>query len=398
MPDDPRITYFPVGNGDCSLIELSDETQIVIDCNLPEASQDEGDATRYDVHGHLLRVCKRLDGYKPHVNAFILTHGDEDHCRGFKSGFYTGDPAKYSKWHADRGYILIDELWFSPRIFHPFEEEGLCGDAQAFRKEAERRMALHRGRSAKADRAGNRIRIIGYTDNPDLQELLHLVTVPGSAIDAIDGEPKADFSFFVHGPFKEDSDDPEGDRNSTSVVLQARFDVGGARRAGLAFFGGDADHAIFENIVHRSQPDTLEWDLLLAVHHCSWSFFGPESDDPVPAATSMTFLGHHREGASIVASCKPIRDDDDNPPHWAAAEIYRETVGKENFVELAEATDFGAPRPVTFIATRNGFMPEKALETSRTAISSIFNPSILRAKAAAEPKAPIRKEGGGRYG
>ena len=28
---DPRITYFPVGNGDCSLITLSDNTQIIID-------------------------------------------------------------------------------------------------------------------------------------------------------------------------------------------------------------------------------------------------------------------------------------------------------------------------------------------------------------------------------
>lgn len=367
---DPKITYFPVGNGDCSLTELSDGTQIVIDCNLTQVSHDEGDDTCYNVHDHLLRVCKRLDGYKPHVDVFILTHGDEDHCRGFKDGFHTGDPANYSKWHANRGYILIDELWFSPRIFYPLEEEGLCEDAQAFREEAERRMALHRARSAEAGRAGNRIRIIGHTDNPQLQGLLHLVTVPGNAINIIDGKPKTDFSFFVHGPFKEDSDDPEGGRNSTSVVLQARFDVGGVRRAGLAFFGGDADYAIFENIVDRSQPDTLEWDLLLAVHHCSWSFFGPHSDDPVPADTSMTFLGYHRDGASVMASCKPIRDDDDNPPHWAAAEIYRETVGEENFIELAEAIDPKAPQPVTFSISENGPVREDAVPPSGAVASS----------------------------
>jgi hypothetical protein len=34
---DPRITYFPVGNGDCSLITLSDNTQILIDCNTTAA-------------------------------------------------------------------------------------------------------------------------------------------------------------------------------------------------------------------------------------------------------------------------------------------------------------------------------------------------------------------------
>jgi Cft2 family RNA processing exonuclease len=80
---DPRITYFPVGNGDCSLITLSDNTQIVIDCNTTAEASDENDASRYDVHAHLLQFGKRLDGKIPHVDVFILTHADQDHCRGF---------------------------------------------------------------------------------------------------------------------------------------------------------------------------------------------------------------------------------------------------------------------------------------------------------------------------
>jgi len=43
---DPRITYFPVGNGDCSLITLSDDTQIIIDCNTTADASDENNPER----------------------------------------------------------------------------------------------------------------------------------------------------------------------------------------------------------------------------------------------------------------------------------------------------------------------------------------------------------------
>ena len=107
---DPRITYFPVGNGDCSLITLGDNTQIIIDCNTTEEASDESDPSRYDVHQHLLDFGKKLNGKIPHVDVFILTHADQDHCRGFNNMFYTGDPAKYTVTHSKEDLILIDEL------------------------------------------------------------------------------------------------------------------------------------------------------------------------------------------------------------------------------------------------------------------------------------------------
>ncbi len=147
---DPRITYFPVGNGDCSLIQLSDNTHVLIDCNITDDSRDGNEPTRYDVHAHLVKFGKKLTQI-PHVDAFILTHSDEDHCRGFDTTFHTGDPSSYSKRHLKSNLILIDELWFTRRIFAPHEGK-LSLAALSFRREAQRRIDLHKRQMERAQR------------------------------------------------------------------------------------------------------------------------------------------------------------------------------------------------------------------------------------------------------
>jgi beta-lactamase superfamily II metal-dependent hydrolase len=352
---DPRITYFPVGNGDCSLITLSDNTQIVIDCNTTEEASDETDDSRYDVHQHLLDFGKKLDGKIPHVDVFVLTHADQDHCRGFDNMFYTGDPAKYTLKHSKEDLILIDELWFTHRIF--VTHDGPPSKwAKAFEKEAQRRIDLHKKNSPDRHKAGNRIRVIGQTKNPAYQGLGDLVITPGNYINVIDRKPKKDFKFFVHAPFRKEVDSKLAERNKTSVVLQAVFDVDGTERAGLALFGGDADAPIWSKILELSEDETLQYDLLLAPHHCSWTFFSdsPYKENKVPAKDSLAILGKGMKGARIIASCKPIKDDDDNPPHFAAKEEYEKVVGKKNFISLSEVGNVKRPLPTTFEMSANG--------------------------------------------
>lgn len=352
---DPRITYFPVGNGDCSLITLSDDTQIVIDCNTTAEASDEDDASRYDVHQHLLDFGKKLRGKIPHVDVFILTHADQDHCRGFDTMFYTGDPAKYAVKHSKEDLILIDELWFTHRIFTTHEGEPSKW-AKAFRKEAQRRIDLHLAGAASRNDAGNRIRVVGHSNNPAYKGLGDLVVTPGNYIDVIDQKTKKDFRFFVHAPFRKEVDSKLAERNDTSVVLQACFDVGGAKDAGLAIFGGDAGAAIWSKILELSDDATLHYDLFLAPHHCSWTFFSdqPYKDNKVPAKDSLAILGKGLKGSRVIASCKPIKDDDDNPPHFAAKAEYVKAVGKANFVSLSEVGDPKRPLPVTYEMSENG--------------------------------------------
>lgn len=374
---DAYITYFPVGNGDTSLIRLTDGSSIIIDCNITEDSRNSSDKTRYDVHAHLLKVLPKDKDKSPYANAFILTHPDQDHCRGFTETFYVGDPSKYSDQHMKDGLIIINELWFTPRIFSPHEGK-LCDEANAFRKEAKRRMKLYKEGKAERSHPGNRLRIIGYSDLLEIEGLNSIITVPGNTVNLIDGSKKEDFSFFVHAPFKKDTDSKWGERNDTSLVLQARFDVDNERHAALAIFGGDARLEIWESILELSDEATLKWDLFMAPHHCSWSFFSEEDykDNQTPSEKALELLRKKREGAIIIGSCKPIKDDDDNPPHYAAAKEYKKVVGAKKFYVTMEHPDEKQPLPLIFRMTKNGPVKDESSEASEVVSSAAIHPSV----------------------
>ena len=171
------IKFYPVGNGDQSLIILKDGTTIMVDCNIRQDSVGSTDASIYDVKKDILNCIKRSDNV-PYVDVFILTHGDQDHCRGFKINFYQGDPKKYSEADKKNNLIRVDAMWFSPMI----AEEHKNDDEEAYQKEAERRLALHRKKDSSKDDAGNRIRIIGYDGNTDYKDLDHLRSIPGDIV------------------------------------------------------------------------------------------------------------------------------------------------------------------------------------------------------------------------
>jgi hypothetical protein len=376
---DASITFFPVRNGDTSLITLSDGTNIVIDANVTVDSKDaDGDA--YDVHAHLLRESRRDTGNTPHVDAFILSHPDQDHLRGFETTFFLGAPTAYSAADRKEGRIIIDELWFAPRIFCAHETQ-LCEDAKDFRREARRRMDLWKKKSVDRDLPGNRIRIIGFTDSEELAGLDDVVTVPGNTIAVVNGSKKSDFEFFVHGPFKEDTDDENGERNHTSVVLQARFSVDGVEAACLGFFGGDAGSPVWERIYERSSEKYLLWDLLLAPHHCSWTFFSEtKSEDDDASETVLKFLGKARKGAVVVASSKPIVDDDDNPPHFVAAERYRKQVGSAKLLCTADSKKDGVPVPIVMSMTSNGPVRDTSSRAAQVVSSAAIRGTVATPK------------------
>ncbi|RZJ84001.1 MAG: hypothetical protein EOO20_21820, partial [Chryseobacterium sp.] len=311
----PTIKYYPVCNGDQSIITLEDKTTILIDCNIREASKGDSDPEMYDVKRDLLNSIQRDNGV-PFVDVFILTHGDQDHCRGYKANFYQGNPKDYKDKHKNEGLIRVDAMWFSPMIAEQYTND----DEDAYQVEAERRLKLHRNDDPDKDIAGNRIRIIGYDGNKDYEDLDHLRSTPGDVVARFNDKDQKKFSIFIHAPFKIHLDSNEKDKNTASIVFQARFKCDEARAdfATLAMFGGDSDYTTWAEILDKTKrygndvsENALSWDLFLSPHHCSWSFFNdrPQNDNPDPVDTSLKALDNKRTGARVIASSKAIKDE-----------------------------------------------------------------------------------------
>ena len=348
-----RIKYYPVGNGDTSLISLYDKTSILIDTNITISSENEDDESKFDVKEDLL-VELQKDEEITFTDVFILTHPDQDHIRNFQKNFYIGDPNNIKQKHIDDELIRIDELWFSPKVFD--KKEDICEDAEDFKKEAERRMKLHKDNDPDKDKPGNRIVIIGYSDNPTLKGLESLIIVPGNSTSKINNEEKENFSLFIHAPFKDDTDNGE-DRNDTSIIFQASFKVRNEERASLAIFGGDAGWRIWEKILSLSDNETVEWDLLLAPHHCSWGFFNdsPEDDNYEPLDSALKMIEKAREGAWVISSSRLFQEE--TPPNEYAKKEYVNKAGEDKFLLTSEYPNEEEPKPIVFRMTQNG--PQK---------------------------------------
>jgi len=371
MAKNATIKYYPVGNGDMSLITLEDKTTILVDCNIRNC--DNGDI--YDVKKDLLNSLESRNG-NPFLDVFILTHGDQDHCRGFKNHFYQGAPEKYTNAHKNQGLILVDAMWFSPMI----AEQHSNDDEDAYQKEAERRLELHRKGDPKKDNPGNRIRIIGYDGNADYKDLNHLRATPGNIVTRFNDKDQTLFSIFIHAPFKEHLESlGEDKKNSTSIVFQARFKNSADQQkfSSLAMFGGDSDHTSWCIILDKTKKykneHALYWDLFLSPHHCSWSFFNdrPQEDNPTPKETSLEVLEYSRSNGKVIASSKKIVDDDDNPPHYEAKNEYVSKVGATNFLNTSVYNLSGnIAQPIIFEVTLQGIAKPKTLEGAAKVVGS----------------------------
>lgn len=136
-----KLTFFPVGNGDMTLLETESGKKILMDVNITGAADDpDGDA--YDAMKELRsRLVRDVKG-RLFINVFLLSHPDQDHCRGFEKHFHVGDPDSWSKTD-DK--IFINEIWSSPMVFRRASKNHvLCEDAKAFNSEARRRVVRYK--------------------------------------------------------------------------------------------------------------------------------------------------------------------------------------------------------------------------------------------------------------
>ena len=322
------ISFFPVGNGDMTLVTTESGRRLLIDLNIRAAADDPDDDTP-DVASKLRDRLDRDDKDRLYVDALLVSHPDKDHCTGLAKHFHLGQPEAWSRT-ADR--IFIREIWSSPMVFRrASRHHTLCDDAKAFNTEARRRVRRFREVGDSVG-DGDRILILGEDDNGKTDDLDVILIRIDKEFCRINGEADPSMTARLLGPLPKGADDAEEDtlsKNNSSTILRFSLAGGHIRDKCRFLTGGDAEVAIWERLWwrHSSHPAWLSYDILQAPHHCSWHSLSYDSwsekgEDAEVCQDAKKALSGTRDGATIVASSIPINDDDRDPPCIRAKREY----------------------------------------------------------------------------
>lgn len=374
-----NITFFPVGNGDMTLIELENGKTILIDVRIRSEADNDSNNDVPDVVSSLKEKLKKDDDGRYYVDVFLLSHPDEDHCLGLDKNFHLGSLDEYN---ADSDKIIIYEIWSSPLTFRRQKtDHKLCSDAIAFRKEAKRRVSIYRDK--KDDFVdGNKVLLLGHdernqeTGRYKTEDLSEILIEIDKSFSRICGEDQDSFSVRLLGPLPfsdKKEEEEELSKNNSSVIMQWAFKVQGVEKACLFLTGGDAEVTIWKKMWERHgarQPDWLSYDILQAPHHCSWHSLSYDSwsekgNDAEVNKEAKQALSQINEGGFIIASSKPINDDKNDPPCIGAKREYLgiiDEVGKGEFICVADKRE-----PLKFLLNKNG--PIKDTKTKVANIS-----------------------------
>lgn len=325
---DATVRFFPVGNGDCTLLWVGD-TRILIDLSPRLESGDP----HYDVEETreaLLPLLKRDDG-RYVLDGFLVTHPHKDHVLEADELLHLGPPDEYD---AGKEKIFVEEVIYAPASFDAVMEH-LSEDAQALLDEIKRRLG-------EDSSAGNMITaLIGPKgEDPGADRVL----TAGESIETF-GVTGSDsrVSATVYAP--RGVLDPD-DRNDVSAVVQFRVTPSGSVNPVRIVIGGDAPWKVWEDIRDEEEMDEFKFDLLLAPHHCSWSVFA-ESSDQEASEKVVALFNECQDEAKIVSSSFPI-DIDSAPPSEKAADVYKGIVGEDNFYCTGEYPEREDLAPIVF--------------------------------------------------
>lgn len=369
------IKYYPVGNADCTLIKLDNGKTIIVDCQiLADLTDGHGKQVMFDVKADLLKELKKDGLGRPFVDLFISTHPHDDHCKGFARNFYHGEVDYYDK-DKNKDEIIIEELWITPRGLN----NDLSSPAEDIRKEAKRRRKLYDDDANFNGSKGNYLRIIGYDKDKEFDS--RYCYIPGKLVTTVHGVSLSWLDIFIHAPFKEDVETSKkyDNKNATSVVVQLGFKIDGyTGYKSRVLMGGDAEHEIWQHILdNNTDEEKLKWNIFLAPHHCSWSFFNePDNKKEIKPSAEAILEKQIGNSANIIASSNEIKNDDNNPPCYEAKQQYIKKLksGSSRFLNTATHSKVGnISQPIVFKIDEYG----KTLKENVTiaGATSISNPA-----------------------
>ena len=351
-----KITFHPLGNADCTRIDLSDGQKLLIDFADVRNTDDPSDH-RIDLSKELkddLRASSR-DGYE----VVLFTHLDDDHCHGACDFFWFDHAIKYQ----GAGRVKIRELWVPAAAIL---EEGSKDSARVVRQEA--RYRLRKGNGIRVFSRPDKLKDWLVDNGLTLESREHLITDAGQYVPGYSTDRPEKVRFFIHSPFGWRQDEEEIiDRNQDSVVFQATFVEG--HRETHAMFMSDIDYESIDQIVETTKRhdnvERLIWDVFKIPHHCSYLSVGPEKgDEETKPSEGMEWLCEtHGRVRSIMMSTSdsiPLKgsDEDKNPqpPHRQAAAYYKRVASKIDgtFKVTMDLPSPKRPKPSTVEITSRG--------------------------------------------
>jgi hypothetical protein len=375
-----KVSFFPVACGDMTLVKTDNGKNVLIDINVRQAADDPDDDTP-DVIAQLKeRLPKDSEG-RHYVDAFLLSHPDEDHCRGLKKHFHLGPLADYVK---GSGKIVIREMWSSPIVFRRRQKDHkLCDDAQAWATEARRR--VKRFRNLGYCPTNERILILGEDIDGKTDDLGDILVKVDENWTRINGEDDGTFSAELLAPLPAIDDEEEEvlSKNNSSVISLIQLSSGSIADACRFLSGGDAEVEIWERLWERHEDNAeqrLGYDLLQTPHHCSWHSLSHDSwsklgEDAEVSEDARNALGQPRDGATIVASSKTITDDDSDPPCIRAKREYESILNDVDGTFICVADEGGDP--VEFDVKSGGLERGQKKAKVAAAAASVVTPSVI---------------------
>lgn len=373
-----QVTFFPLGNADCSLVRLRDGRRVLFDYAATGTGK-EGDK-RCDLPHLLAQDLKEADTDTFAVVAF--THLDSDHCGGSSEFFWFDHAAAYQ----GEGRYKIETLWVPACAI---TEECLDGCARAIRQEA--RYRLKAGKGIKVFSRPERLRDWLESNGLSVDARAHCCVDAGELVPEFSLTDDA-VEFFVHSPHAKRTDD-RGlvDRNGDSIMLQARFEEGGYHTDLL--ITGDMPHDALGEIVditrYHGNDDRLHWNVYHLPHHCSYLSIGPDKGadktKPTEQVAQLCEEMGEAHGYIVSASCPiPLKgsdtDKDVQPPHRQAANYYKEDVlaDPRNFLVTMAHPSSTNPKPLTLLITNTGAVKDTSGSGGLAAAAGVVAPRAGR--------------------
>ena len=248
-----KLTFYPLGNADCCLIDLSEGKKILYDY-ANTRGEDACDLAEW--------LKEDLDGVDE-IDVVAFSHSDQDHVKGAKDFFYMEWAAKYQS--DDR--VKMKELWVPADMIidkHPNEDES----ARVLREEARHR--LKEGKGVKVFSRPERLKDWLEDNDLTLKEREDCIVNAGVVVDTFSLDADG-VEVFAHAPFSMMDGEEIIDKNTNSLVHHLTIKEG-EKEFGVLMCA-DAVQATLDGVVKQTKKygneERLAWDILKVAHHCS---------------------------------------------------------------------------------------------------------------------------------